>query len=140
MTATRAENNGRDERIQRRIDESQTRIAKVVVPSTTNHYDTLYGGTLLGWMDEVAFITATRFGRCRFVTVSLDRTDFKHPIPSGTIVELIGTVEHLGRTSVRVRVDVWVEHMLISDRVKAVTGEFTMVAIDDHKKPVPVGI
>ena len=48
-----------------------------------------FGGTLLGWMDEVAFITATRFGRCPFVTVSLERTEFKHPIPSGMIVEPI---------------------------------------------------
>ncbi|HEX5133000.1 MAG TPA: acyl-CoA thioesterase [Candidatus Krumholzibacteria bacterium] len=130
----------RDARIQSRIDTSETRIAKVVVPSTTNHYDTLFGGTLLGWMDEVAFITATRFGRCRFVTVSLDRTDFKQPIPSGTIVELIGRVEHLGRTSVRVRVDVWVEQMLALERFQAATGEFTMVAIDDHKHPAPVVI
>jgi len=140
VTEKQSENSSRYARIQERIDASQTRIAKVVMPSTTNNYDTLFGGTLLGWMDEVAFITATRFGRCRFVTVSLDRTDFKHPIPSGTIVELVGTVEHLGRTSVRVRVDVWVEHMLVADRLKAVTGEFTMVAIDDDKKPVPVEI
>ena len=46
-----------------RIDGSETRIAKVVVPAITNLYDTLFGGTLLGWMDEGAFITATRFGR-----------------------------------------------------------------------------
>ena len=140
MAKDRSENSGRYARVQQRIDDSQTRVAKVVIPSTTNHYDTLFGGTLLGWMDEVAFITATRFGRQRFVTVSLDRTDFKRPIPAGTIVELIGTVEHLGHTSVRVRVDVWVEHMHVCDREKAVTGEFTMVAIDDHKRPVPVEI
>jgi acyl-CoA hydrolase len=74
------------------------------------------------------------------VTVSLDRTDFKKPIPSGTIVELVGRVEHLGNTSVRVRVDVWVEQMHGEEREKAVTGEFTMVAIDDHKRPTPVAV
>lgn len=126
------------EPVARRIDASETRIAKVVVPGTTNHYDTLFGGTLLGWMDEVAFITATRFGRCRFVTVSLERTDFKHPIPSGTIVELVGRVDHVGRTSVRVRVDVFVERMFSADRLRAVTGSFTMVAIDENKRPTPI--
>jgi acyl-CoA hydrolase len=140
MVSRQTGDSGKNERIQQRIDASVTRVAKVVLPSTTNNYDTLFGGTLLGWMDEVAFITATRFGRCRFVTVSIDRTDFKHPIPSATIVELVGAVEHLGRTSVRVRVDVWVEQMLDGERLKAVTGEFTMVAIDDHKKPVPVDV
>jgi len=127
-----------DEQLAPRIDASETRIAKVVVPGTTNHYDTLFGGTLLGWMDEVAFITATRFGRCPFVTVSLERTDFKHPIPSGTIVELVGRVETLGRTSLKIRVDVFVEEMFKPDRLKAVTGVFTMVAIDDQKRPTPI--
>ena len=121
-----------------RIDASETRIAKVVAPATTNLYDTLFGGTLLGWMDEVAFITATRFGRHPFVTVSLERIDFKHPIPAGTIVELIGRVETLGRTSVKVRIDVFVEEMLKGHRLKAVTGLFTMVAIDEHTRPTPI--
>jgi acyl-CoA hydrolase len=127
-----------DATVQGRIEASETRVAKVVIPNTTNHYDTLFGGTLLGWMDEVAFITATRFGRCRFVTVSIERTDFKHPIPSGTIVELVGRVERLGRTSVRVKVEVFVEQMYSTDRVSAVTGLFTMVAIDEKKRPTPI--
>jgi acyl-CoA hydrolase len=121
-----------------RVQASETRIAKVVIPSTTNSYDTLSGGTLLGWMDEIAFVTATRFARCRFVTVSVDRTDFKHPIPAGTIVELVGRVDHLGRTSVKVKVDVFIEHMFTADRLHAVTGDFTMVAIGDDKRPTPV--
>jgi len=124
--------------VEERISKSETRIAKVVVPGTTNHYDTLFGGTLLAWMDEVAFITATRFGRCPFVTVSVERTEFKHPIPSGSIVELVGRVEHVGRTSLRVRVDVFREHMDSTDRLQAVSGAFTMVAIDEHRRPMPV--
>lgn len=124
--------------LRERIDASETRIAKVVVPATTNLYDTLFGGTLLAWMDEVAFITATRFGRCAFVTVSLERIDFNHPIPAGTIVELIGRVETLGRTSAKIRIDVFVEEMFQGHRLKAVTGLFTMVAIDEHKRPMPI--
>jgi acyl-CoA hydrolase len=121
-----------------RVRASETRLAKVVIPSTTNNYNTLFGGALLGWMDEIAFITAARFGRCLFVTVSIDRTDFKHPIPAGSIVELVGLVVHLGRTSVQVRVDVYVEDMFTKDRLHAVTGTFTMVAIDKNKRPTAV--
>ena len=121
-----------------RVRSSETRVAKVVIPSTTNNYNTLFGGALLGWMDEIAFITAARFGRCLFVTVSIDRTDFKHPIPAGSIVELVGLVVHLGRTSVQVRVDVYVEDMFTKDRLHAVTGTFTMVAIDKNKRPTAV--
>jgi acyl-CoA hydrolase len=121
-----------------RVDASETRIAKIVSPATTNLYDTLFGGTLLAWMDEVASITATRYGRCMFVTVSLERIDFKHPIPAGTIVELVARVESVGRTSLKVRIDVFVEDMLKADRLKAVTGQFTMVAIDEHRRPTAI--
>ena len=121
-----------------RIAGSETRMVKAVIPNTTNHYDTLFGGTLLSWMDEVAFITATRFSRLPVVTVSIDRTDFKHPIPAGTIVELIGRVESVGRTSLKVCVEVFAEKMYAAEREKAVTGVFTMVAIDADKHPVDV--
>ncbi len=125
--------------LEKRIDESETRIAKVVAPATTNIAGTLFGGTLLAWMDEVAFITATRFGRVPFVTVSLERIDFNHPIPAGMIVDLIARVESVGRTSLKVRIDVYVEHMLHADRLKAVTGLITMVAIDEKtRKPTPI--
>jgi acyl-CoA hydrolase len=46
-----------------RIEASETRIFKAVFPNTTNHYDTLFGGTAMQLMDEVAFIAATRFAR-----------------------------------------------------------------------------
>lgn len=123
-----------------RVEASVTRTAKVVMPGITNNYNTLYGGTLLGWMDEIAAITANRFGRCLFVTASLDRTDFRHPIPAGSIVELVARVTRLGRTSLQVSVDVYVEHLFQADRLHAVTGMFTMVAIGEDKRPVPIEV
>ena len=121
-----------------RIQKSETRVFKAVFPNTTNHYDTLFGGTAMQLMDEVAFITATRFSRQRMVTVSSDRIDFKRPIPAATIVELIGKVTYTGNTSLKVRVDIYVEQMYSEDREKAVSGEFTFVAIDDNKVPVKI--
>jgi len=121
-----------------RIAASETRIYKAVFPNTTNHYDTLFGGTAMQLMDEVAFITATRYSRQRMVTVSSDRIDFKKPIPSGTIIELHGRVTYIGTTSLKVRVDIHVEQMYVDHREKAVSGEFTFVAIDDEKHPVKI--
>lgn len=121
-----------------RIAASVTRIFKTVFPESTNHYDTLFGGTAMYLMDEVAFMTATRFSRQRVVTVCSDRIDFKIPIPAGTIIELVGTVTHVGNTSLKVRVDIFVEQMYSTDREKAVSGEFTFVAIDHDKKPVKI--
>ncbi len=121
-----------------RMQQAETRIFKAVFPNTTNHYDTLFGGTAMHLMDEVAFITATRFTRKRVVTVSSDRIDFTRPIPAGTIIELIGKVSHIGNTSMKVLVEIFIEEMYSDVRDKAITGTFTFVAIDEHKHPVSV--
>jgi uncharacterized protein (TIGR00369 family) len=121
-----------------RIKRSETRIFKAVFPNTTNHYDTLFGGTAMHLMDEAAFITATRFSRQVMVTVSSDKIDFKKPIPAGTIVELIGKVIHVGNTSLKVNVEIYIEQMYAEGRELAVHGSFTFVAIDENKKPVRI--
>ncbi|EDM36805.1 thioesterase superfamily protein [Pedobacter sp. BAL39] len=124
--------------VEEKIEKSETRIFKTVFPNNTNHYDTLFGGAAMHMMDEVAFITATRFSRQTMVTVSSDRIDFKKPIPAGTFIELIGRVSHIGNTSLKVKVDIYIEQMYSEDRERAVTGEFSFVAIDEHKKPIAV--
>ncbi|QEM14451.1 MULTISPECIES: acyl-CoA thioesterase [Mucilaginibacter] len=121
-----------------RIKEAESRIFKTVFPSDTNHYDTLFGGSAMAMMDEVAFITATRFTRKRMVTVSSDRIDFKRPIPAGTIIELVGNISHIGNTSLKVSVEIFIEEMYSFVREKAITGTFTFVAIDEHKHPINV--
>lgn len=124
--------------IKSRIAASTTSIFQTVFPRDTNHYDTLFGGTAMQLMDEVAFITATRFSRKKMVTVSSDSIDFKVPIPHGTIIELVGKVNYVGRTSLKVKVDVFIEKMYEDGRQHAITGQLTFVAIDDNKNPVEV--
>jgi len=124
--------------LEQRIQDSETRIFKAVFPSTTNHYDTLFGGTAMQLMDEVAFIAATRFTRKKVVTVSSDKIDFKKPIPGGTIIELIGRVTYIGTTSLKVKVDIFIEEMYSNVREKAITGTFTFVAVDENKRPVSI--
>ena len=124
--------------IEKRKQLAQTRVTKAVFPDTTNHHDTLFGGTALQWMDEVSFIAATRFSRQSIVTVSSDKIDFKHPVPAGSVVELIADVVEVGRTSLKVRVDMFVEDLYKDGCEKAITGFFSFVAIDENKKPTPV--
>jgi acyl-CoA hydrolase len=121
-----------------KIKNSETRIFKAVFPNTTNHYDTLFGGTAMHLMDEVAFITATRFTRKICVTDSSDRIDFKQPIPAGTIIELVGRVSKIGNTSLDVKVEIFIEEMYSEKRTKAITGNFTFVALDENKKPTKI--
>lgn len=124
--------------LEQRMENSETRIFKAVFPSLTNHYDTLFGGTAMSLMDEVAFITATRFTRKKVVTVCSDKIDFNKPIPAGTIVELVGRVVHIGRTSLQVAVEIFVEKMYEESRELAITGKFTFVALDNNRRPVRI--
>lgn len=126
--------------IEERLEAATTTVVKAVFPNTTNHYDTLFGGQALGWMDEVAFIAGTRFARKNLVTVSMDRTDFKVPIPAGTFCELVARVVSVGRTSMKVAVDVFVEDMYSEDRRLAIQGSFTLVAVDETRNPMPVPV
>lgn len=124
--------------VQEKIAQSETRIFKAVLPNTTNHYNTLFGGTALQMMDEVAFICATRFARKRMVTVTSDQIHFKQAIPAGTLIELVAKVVYVGNTSVKVQVEIYLEEMYQDSRKKAITGMFTFVAIDEQRKPTQV--
>jgi acyl-CoA hydrolase len=121
-----------------RIKNSETHVFKAVFPNTTNHYDTLFGGTAMHMMDEVAFIAAKRFTRKRMVTVSSDKIDFKKAIPAGTFIELIARVTYIGNTSLKVNVEIYVEQMYSATREKAISGDFTFVALDENKKPTKI--
>ena len=124
--------------VEERIQKSETRIFKAVFPSTTNHYDTLFGGTALHLMDEVAFICATRFSRKKVVTISTGQIDFKKAIPAGTLIELVAKVDSVGRTSCKIHVDIFMEQMYSELRETVVSGTFSFVAVDENKKPVPI--
>lgn len=121
-----------------KIENSITRVFKAVLPNTTNHYNTLFGGTALQMMDEVAFICATRFSRKRMVTVTSDQIHFKHSIPAGTLIELVAKVVYVGNTSIKVQVEIYLEEMYEDTRMKAITGMFTFVAIDRDRNPTQV--
>ena len=56
----------------------------------------------------------------------------------GTLVDLIGKVIHVGRTSMKVEVNIYVEDMYSESREKAITGTFSFVAVDEDGKPTPV--
>lgn len=125
--------------ILKRIEQSRTSIFKVVFPNTTNHYDTLFGGTAMNMMDEVAFIAATRFSRKKVVTISSDKIDFNEPIPAGTIVELVAEVVDIGTTSLKVKVDLFQEEMYKdTPQRKSISGVFTFVALDENNKKTKV--
>jgi acyl-CoA hydrolase len=121
-----------------RVEKSKTHYFKAVFPELTNHNNTMHGGEVMRVMDEIAFITATRFCRKGIVTVSCEKVDFTQSLPAGTMVEVIGKVIEVGNTSLKVEVELYVEQMLTDERSRAVKGVFTLVAIDENQQPTNV--
>lgn len=124
--------------LEERIKQSEVRLFKPVFAPNTNHYDTLHGGVAMHMMDEAAFMAATRFTRLPVVTVSSDKVNFSKPIPSGTMVEVIARVKELGRTSIKIGVDIYVEQMYEEKRELAIHGVLTFVALGEDKRPVAI--
>jgi len=121
---------------QERKDRAITKQAKVVFKNLLNDHNTLFGGIALQWMDEVAYITATRFCKKKVVTVSTGKIDFIKSIPLGTIVELIGTVKSAGTVKLEINVQMFIEQKYTNEREKAVEGNFYFAAVDDDNLPV----
>ncbi len=126
----------RPELIEERLTE--TRMIYPIFPGSTNHYDTLFGGQVMAWMDQAAFICATRWCRRKVVTAYSSAIDFHIPVPVGTIVELVGRLTKVGRSSMTVMVEMWFEPMDRPERTLACEGSFVMVAVDMNNQPVPV--
>ncbi len=124
------------DQFQEKITQSKVVIFKAVFPGDTNHHNTMFGGNVMSMMDEVAFLTATRFSRKPIVTVSSNKINFSTPIPSGTIIKLEGKVIRVGRTSLDVQVDLWIESMYHEGQELAITGTFSLVAINENRKPI----
>jgi acyl-CoA hydrolase len=117
----------------------EAKVLEFVFPTDTNHLGTIFGGTLVAWMDKTAAFAAIRRARSTVVTASIDSIDFKVPIKQGDIVELVARVERVGHTSLRTRVEVNRENPLDGSRELCTVGHFTMVAVgkDGRPKPVP---
>lgn len=110
----------------------------IVLPPATNNYGTLFGGKLMEYIDDLAGISAMRHARRHVVTASTDSVDFLHPIHEGNSVCLEAFVTYTGRTSMEVFVKVIAEDLLSGERHVCALSFLTMVAIDEHGKPISV--
>lgn len=81
---------------------------KLLLPEHINNNGVLFGGNLLKWLDEFAYITATlHYPGNRFVTIGLDNVVFKEPIKAASILCFRATEKKLGKTSIQYQIDVY---------------------------------
>jgi acyl-CoA hydrolase len=107
---------------------------KLVLPEHLSHYGYLFGGYLLKWVDEYAWIAATLdYPGCNFVTVGLDEVEFKKSVKGGTILRFLVEEAKRGSTSVQYRVNVFrgQDDLIFSTHV-------TLVSIDEQGKKAPL--
>jgi acyl-CoA hydrolase len=118
---------------------------KLVLPEHLNHYGFLFGGHLLKWIDEVAYIAANvDFPGNDFVTISMDDVQFKHSIKNGDILRFSTQRKHLGTTSVSYHVKVRRENIVTPDDENETIlfqTRITFVAVnkDGEKQPISCG-
>lgn len=119
-------------------DVSRTVQTHLVLPPNTNHMGTIFGGTILAYVDEIAAIAAMKHSRRVVVTASIDRVNFLSSAVVGDILTLEAVVISTGRTSMEVFVKVENEHLETGKRTLTTTSILTMVAKDEHGVPVVV--
>ncbi|HMM49637.1 MAG TPA: acyl-CoA thioesterase [Miltoncostaeaceae bacterium] len=116
----------------------EARLLESVFPTDTNPQGTLFGGTLVSWMDKAAGFAAMRRARTTVVTAAIENISFGVPIRVGDLVEVTATVTSVGRTSMRVLVEVRRENPIRGQSELCTHGNFTMVAMDAERHPTPV--
>lgn len=116
----------------------EARLWEIVFPDHANHLGTLFGGQALAWMDKAAFIAATRYARRTVVTARSEQVDFHVPVRQGELVELVARVVDVGRSSLRVEVELTSEDPHGDARRLCTRGQFTMIALDSSGRPAAV--
>lgn len=112
---------------------------KLVLPEHLNHYGFLFGGYLLKWVDEVAWIAASlEFSDCKFVTIAMDHVEFRQSVRQGTILSFHAKQFKLGNTSVTYSVEVSDETTNNGFKKSVFSTKVTMVRVDEdgNKKPI----
>jgi acyl-CoA hydrolase len=121
----------------KKASESLSVQTKMVLPNDTNPLNTLFGGRLLEWMDEIASISAHKHSGRVVVTASINNVSFDEPIFAGEIVLLQAKVSRSYNSSMEVFVDVFVENHDGSKK-KCNEAIYNFVAIDQNRNPIGV--
>ena len=109
-----------------------------VQPNDANNYETLHGGELMKWLDELGAMAAMRFAGETCVTAGVDDLSFHRSIPVGDTALVEAYVYAAGRTSVRVRLRAWREKPRTGETERTTGSSFTFVAIGEDGTPVEV--
>ena len=114
-------------------------IRVVMMPRDTNGEGSIFGGVILSYIDQAGFVEARRQAPHRYVTVMMNRVEFKQPVYVGDVVSLYAETTRIGRTSIHIHVNVLAERMTDPGLTVPVTeADLAFVAVDEHRHPTPI--
>ncbi|ARN20885.1 acyl-CoA thioesterase [Piscinibacter gummiphilus] len=116
----------------------QLTMTVLMSPDMANFTGNVHGGAILKLLDQVAYACASRYAGRYVVTMSVDQVTFRQAIHVGELVTFLASVNHTGRTSMEVGIKVITEDIRTQTVRHANSCFFTMVAVDDDRKPVEV--
>ena len=113
------------------VPQGELSIQTVAMPRDTNANGDIFGGWLLSQMDMAGAITAGDVSGGRVATVAIEGMAFLTPVHVGAVVSCYCDVLEVGRSSVRIVVEVWINSKHDGEPIKVTEGEFVFVAIDE---------
>jgi acyl-CoA thioesterase YciA len=114
-------------------------LQTVSMPADTNANGDIFGGWLLSQMDIAGGVAAAEVARGRVATVAVQGMSFLTPVHVGAVVSCYCDILDIGRSSVRVLIEVWINSQHDGDPIKVTEGEFIYVAIDNAKRTRTIG-
>lgn len=113
-------------------------LQTLAMPGDANPNGDIFGGWLVSQMDLAGGVAGRKRARGRIATVAIDSMVFLRPLKVGDIVGFYTEVLSVGRSSIKIMIEVWKTDDLTGQHTKLTEGLFTFVAIDDEGKTRPV--
>ncbi len=113
-------------------------LQTVAMPKDTNASGDIFGGWLLSQMDLAGGIAAGEIAKGRVATVAITAMGFYTPVHVGAVVRCYTDVVEIGRSSIRISIEVWINHRDTGELIKVTEGRFVFVAIDEKGRTRPV--
>ena len=106
-------------------------------PADQNPGGSIFGGWIMSYVDIAGSIPALGRVRGPVVTRAVDSFEFKKPVFAGDLISCYAEVISEGRTSMKVRVEVYAERMRHGENTINIVTDATLtyVAIDENRKP-----
>ncbi|MDB4337544.1 acyl-CoA thioesterase [bacterium] len=107
--------------------------------ANVGYHGNLFGGTMLGWLDEAGAIFACE--ACdtpRMVTKKISEVVFNKPVRPGQIIKIYGEVLGVGHRSIIIRLEARRHSVYNGSQKTVLTTDMTFVRIDGDGEAIPI--